>query len=123
MSNSLDPDQAGRFIGPDLGLNCLQRLSEDDTGRQGVKAIFFFISWFTDPPTQIFAFFKNKNIFDLFYFLQCKKLPHLKKNYFQKKNNKNCMILHCKKAEMTIIIVISAFLQCKIIQFFFFFFL
>ena len=36
----------------------------------------------------------------------------------RKKNNKNCMILHCKNAEMTIIfIAISAFLQCKIIQF------
>ena len=23
---------------------------------KGSKAIFFFISWFTDPPTQIFAF-------------------------------------------------------------------
>ena len=23
----LDPDQAGRFVGPDLGPNCLQRLS------------------------------------------------------------------------------------------------
>ena len=32
------------------------------------------------------------------------------------------MILHCKNAEMTII-VISAFLQCKIIQFLLFFFL
>ena len=31
------------------------------------------------------------------------------------------MILHCKNAEMTII-VISAFLQCKIIQFFYGFF-
>ena len=31
------------------------------------------------------------------------------------------MILHCKNAEMTII-VISAFLQCKIIQFLYFFF-
>ena len=37
-----------------------------------------------------------------------------------KKNNKNGMILHCKNAEMTII-VISAFLQCKIIQFLLFF--
>ena len=26
MSNSLDPDQARRFDGPDLGPNCLQRL-------------------------------------------------------------------------------------------------
>ena len=34
MSNSLDPDQARRFVGPDLGPNCLQRLSADDTIRQ-----------------------------------------------------------------------------------------
>ena len=26
-SNSLDPDQAQHFVGPDLGINCLQRLS------------------------------------------------------------------------------------------------
>ena len=31
MSNSLDPDQARHFVGPDLGPNRLQRLSEDDT--------------------------------------------------------------------------------------------
>ena len=36
MSNSLDPDQARRFVGPDLGPNCLSRLSADDTGRQRV---------------------------------------------------------------------------------------
>ena len=27
MSNSLDPDQVGQFVGPDLGPNCLPRLS------------------------------------------------------------------------------------------------
>ena len=37
MSNSLDPDQARRFVRPDLGPNCLPRLSADDTGRQRVK--------------------------------------------------------------------------------------
>ena len=37
MANSLDPDQARRFVGPDLGPNCLPRLSADDTGRQRVK--------------------------------------------------------------------------------------
>ena len=31
MSNSLDPDQAQHFVGPDLDPNCLQRLSADDT--------------------------------------------------------------------------------------------
>ena len=29
MSNSLDPDQARHFVGPDLDLNCSQRLSAD----------------------------------------------------------------------------------------------
>ena len=29
VSNSLDPDQAQHFVGPDLGPNCLQRLSAD----------------------------------------------------------------------------------------------
>ena len=30
VSKSLDPDLARHFVGPDLGPNCLQRLSEDD---------------------------------------------------------------------------------------------
>ena len=30
MSNSLDPDQARHFVGPDLGSNCLQRLLADN---------------------------------------------------------------------------------------------
>ena len=30
VSNSLDPDQVQRFVVPDLGPNCLQRLSADD---------------------------------------------------------------------------------------------
>ena len=33
VSNSLDPDQAQHFVGPDLGPNCLQKLSADDTSR------------------------------------------------------------------------------------------
>ena len=31
MSNSLNPDQARNFVGPDLDSNCLQKLSADDT--------------------------------------------------------------------------------------------
>ena len=30
VSNSLDPDQGQRSVGPDLGPNCLQRLSAGD---------------------------------------------------------------------------------------------
>ena len=37
MSNILDPDQARQLVGPDLGPNCLQRLSADDTSRQKVN--------------------------------------------------------------------------------------
>ena len=37
MSNNLDPDQVRHFVGPDLGPNCLQRLSAEDFGRQRVK--------------------------------------------------------------------------------------
>ena len=33
VSNSLDPDQAQHFVGPDLDPNCLQRLAADDNGR------------------------------------------------------------------------------------------
>ena len=36
VSNSLDPDQAQHFVGPDLVPNCLQKLSADDTSRQRV---------------------------------------------------------------------------------------
>ena len=31
MSNRLDPDQDQRFVGPDLGPNCFQNLSADET--------------------------------------------------------------------------------------------
>ena len=43
MSNSLDPDQARRIVGPDLGPNCLPRLSADDTGRQRVHVMFIHL--------------------------------------------------------------------------------
>ena len=42
VSNILDSDQARRFVGPDLGPNCLQILSADDTRRQiDVKCNFY----------------------------------------------------------------------------------
>ena len=34
MSNSLDPDQARHFVRPDLGPNCLQRLSADIASKE-----------------------------------------------------------------------------------------
>ena len=37
MSNSLDPDQDQRYVGPDLDPNCLQRLSTDGTCQQTVN--------------------------------------------------------------------------------------
>ena len=31
VSKSLNPDKARHFVGPDLGSDCLKRLSADDT--------------------------------------------------------------------------------------------
>ena len=39
VSNSLDPDQARQIVGPDLGPNCLQKISASDTSRQRVKIL------------------------------------------------------------------------------------
>ena len=39
VASSLDPDQARCFVRPDLGPNCLQRLSADDTSRQRVQFV------------------------------------------------------------------------------------
>ena len=61
MSNSLDPDQARQFVGPDLGPNCLPRLSANDTGRQIVNSepqhfvILYFLVNFTGKKRR-FAF-------------------------------------------------------------------
>ena len=34
VSNGLDPNQDGHFVGPDLGPRCLQRLSAEDKSRR-----------------------------------------------------------------------------------------
>ena len=41
---SLDPDQARRFVGPDLDPNCLQRLSAVKTSRRRVNDEYYFQS-------------------------------------------------------------------------------
>ena len=51
VSNSLDPDQARLFIGPDLGPTCLQRLSADDTCNAYGSTLFAYISQYTQQTT------------------------------------------------------------------------
>ena len=63
MSNSLDPNQAERFIWPDLGLNCLQRSAADN------KILCILGSWV------IFACFFADHFF--------------KTNFFQKNSFRN----------------------------------
>ena len=38
----MDPDQDRHFFGPDLGPNCLQMLSADDTSRQRVRPLYTY---------------------------------------------------------------------------------
>ena len=43
MSNGLDPDRDRRSVGPDLGPNCLQRLSPNDKSRHLHKTRFMLL--------------------------------------------------------------------------------
>ena len=46
MSNGMDPDQVRRLVGPDLGPNCLQILSVDDTKSYGsLYVTLCFVLW------------------------------------------------------------------------------
>ena len=44
MSNGLSLDKDRHFVGPDLGTNCLQRLSEDNKSQQARKEFDTFFS-------------------------------------------------------------------------------
>ena len=46
VSNSLDPDQDRHYVGPDLGPNCLQRLSADDKWPLARKELRVVCIWF-----------------------------------------------------------------------------
>ena len=37
MTNSLNPDHALHFVGPDMGPDCLQKLSSGDISKLGSK--------------------------------------------------------------------------------------
>ena len=56
MSKCLDPDQAQHFVGPDLGPNCLQRLSADDIATSGEKVQERYLVSFWD----YFSYFSIK---------------------------------------------------------------
>ena len=55
MSNSLDPDQARPFVGPDLGLKCLQRFQQT-TKEGGIFRYFYFFCFFCYIISFIFLF-------------------------------------------------------------------
>ena len=46
VANSLDPDQARHFVGPDLGPNCLQKISADNSSRQFESVRMCLVSGF-----------------------------------------------------------------------------
>ena len=39
VANSLDPDQARHYVGPDLSPNCLRCLSADDASRHRFRTV------------------------------------------------------------------------------------
>ena len=70
VSNSYDPDQAQLFVRPDLGPNCLQRLSADATSKQRVKVgkVFEKVKCFQTIKYTIWNYF----IYNIHSFM-CKK--------------------------------------------------
>ena len=62
VSNNLEPDQARRYVGPDLVPNYVERLSADDTSWQRVKK-----SSFEQLKNFVFST-KNYNKFAFLYF-------------------------------------------------------
>ena len=55
VSNSLNKDQARRYVRPDLGSNCLQRLSANDT-RVIVLQTLFICALILASVSSIFSF-------------------------------------------------------------------
>ena len=52
VSNSLDPDQARRFVGPDLGPNCLQNYQQLTLGD---KELYIYTSYLVKPQVVYLA--------------------------------------------------------------------
>ena len=73
VSNSLDPDQARHLVGPDLGPNCLQRLSAVDTSRQRVSCKVLQFNILTSISSSIqsnkLIFFSESNSFLHYHYL------------------------------------------------------
>ena len=58
VSNSLDPDQARHFVGPEMGPNCLQRLSADIAGKE-VNTKQLVDTFWLKPWLKLFSFGSN----------------------------------------------------------------
>ena len=81
--NSLDPDQARHFVWPDLGPNCLQKLSADRTSRQS----YLFVC-FCHLADNFYKLFDTLKVF-LNYFLG-EKIDFEKKNRWQSEQTVLC---------------------------------
>ena len=57
VSNGLDPDQDRRSVGPDLGPNCLQKLSADDKSPLARKELIR--SYVTESAFRVLVMYKD----------------------------------------------------------------
>ena len=88
-----------------------------------VRRFFFYFLVYRSSDPNFCILEKNFFLFLTFFiFSDVKKLPDLKKQTkMLKKHNKNCMILHCKNAEMTILLSFLHFYNVKSYNFCYFF--
>ena len=59
VSNRLDPDQARHFVGPDLGPNCLQRLSADNKSKELNTEQLVDTTFWLKPWLELISFGSN----------------------------------------------------------------
>ena len=65
VSNSLDPDQAQHFVGPDLDPNCFEKLSADIAGKE-LNTKQLIDTFWLKPWLKLISFGSN-----FFHWLKC----------------------------------------------------
>ena len=62
MANSLVPDKARHLVKPDLGPNCLQKSTTDNTSRQNITTTVFLLFQESGSEMSRFASIQDKQI-------------------------------------------------------------
>ena len=89
VSKRLDTDQAQCYFGPDLGPNCLQELSADDTRRQRVKKYDIVLEAYLNLKKWVYFFINTvKSLYSVILEVQIYGCNFIKKSSYFSYDNK-----------------------------------